>query len=83
MKEILNYRYYVLAVLVGVGFTCLLADVEADAEFGRWIAYQVAYKFVAIVCLMLAYRLINKWNPEGKIDAFAKIEKFTTKLIDQ
>lgn len=82
MKEILNYRYYVLAVLVGVGFTLLLAD-TADMDIAKWLAYQFAFKVVGVVSLFVAYKLINYWNPKGKIDAFAKLEKLTSKLIEQ
>lgn len=82
MKEILNYRYYVLAVLVGVGFTLLFADTD-DTKITDWLAYQFAFKVIGLAALSLAYRLINYWNPRGRIGAFAKLENLTSKLIEK
>lgn len=81
MKEILNYRYYVLAVLVGVGFTCIATDTD-DADILKWIEYHFTFKMIGLALLFMAYKLVNYWNPKGKIDAFAKIEKLTSKLIE-
>lgn len=82
MKEILNYRYYILAGLVGAGLACMLADTD-DADILKWLSYQFAFKVVGIASLFMAYKLINRWNPQGKIDALAKLSEATEKILSK
>ena len=83
MKELLNFRYYVLAALGSVGLTLLLMDCPDSKPFTYWIQFQLGAKAVALACFWLVYRLINYWNPKGRIRILTDISEYLTKIIDQ
>lgn len=82
MKEIFNYRYYVLLVLTSIATICTLT-ISEDEAFDMWIAYFVVSKVIALALWIVIYRAINYWLPKGRISALAKLSECATKIIEQ
>lgn len=80
MREVFNYRYYLLALLIGCAFILFFKECS-DENINDWIKFHLGAKGVAIVLVLLAKRLIDYWNPKGKIDALAKIQRMTKNII--
>lgn len=72
MKEIFNYRYYVLLALVATASTLFFAGCEEE-DIAVWTMFHITNKMIAILLFSLTARLIDHWNPKGKIDALAKM----------
>lgn len=66
-KYLLNYRYWVLAILGIAGFANLVAvpsDILSDA---RWLRTVIITKTVAAACLWAFIRLESRWVKERTI----------------
>lgn len=82
MKHVLNYRYYVLAILAGIAIVALFADLDSNdtSSFADWLGCQFAYKVIAIACTVLYIRLYNYWSLFGKLPLFYELSKFLKNL---
>lgn len=82
MKEILNYRYYVLLVFTSIATICTLT-ISDDEAFEMWIAYFVVSKVIALALWIVIYRMINYWLPKGRISALADMTEAIDKIIEK
>ena len=83
MKELFNYRYYVLLALVGLAMVAAFHPCTPGKDFGYWLQFHIATKLIALACMVVAYRAINYWLPKGRISALAKLTEYTSKIIEQ
>ena len=82
MKEIFNYRYYLLFALVTIATICTLT-ISDDEAFDKWIAYFVVTKVIAVALWIVIYRAINYWLPKGRISALADMTEAIDKIIEK
>lgn len=82
MKEIFNYRYYLLFALVTIATICTLT-ISDDEAFDKWIAYFVVTKVIAVALWIVIYRAINYWLPKGRIPALADMTEAIDKIIEK
>lgn len=82
MKQIFNYRYYVLFALVAVATICTLT-ISEDEAFDMWVAYFVVSKVIALALWIVIYRMINYWLPKGRISVLANLSETIEKIIEQ
>lgn len=75
MRELFNYRYYVLIAVVTVALVATFSGCDND-DMQSWIAYHVATKFLGLSMWALAYRLIEYWNVRGKIKGLTNLTKY-------
>ena len=80
MKELINYRYYVISLLVNIAFGLTLSDWDVP-EFDKWITYHITTKAIAAVLFFCTYKLMKRW--EGKLPLFGKIQELTTSIIEK
>lgn len=82
MKEIFNFRYYVLFALVAIATICTLT-ISDDEALDMWIAYFVVSKVIALALWIVIYRMINYWLPKGRISALADMTEAIDKIIEK
>lgn len=82
MKEIFNYRYYVLLVLISIATICTLT-ISEDEALDKWIAYFVVTKVIALALWIVSYRAINYWLPKGRISALSDMTEAIDKIIEK
>lgn len=70
--ELKNYRHYVLSGMVFAAFIALIAVPDESLGMAEWLALLAASKAAAFALGYAAYRLLIKWEKEGKI----RIEDF-------
>lgn len=66
-KALKNYRYYVLGVLVAAACLGIFSEPDDALESVKWYVVLIASKFVGIGFFYVAYRLVSRWNKQGKI----------------
>lgn len=81
MKELMNYRYYVLLVILGVAMTLGLSECPEGETFGGWVLYHITLKTFAVVCFGIVYLLVEIWK--DKLPLFGKIQELTTSIIEK
>ena len=67
MRGLLNWRYYVITALFGLGMCLLCSDYEDEALW--WVS-----KFIAAACIYAFYRLVKRWDNSGKIEELSKLK---------
>ena len=82
MKELLNYRYYVLFALMGIALIALFKPCIPNQDFFGWMAFHIATKIVGCAILFVIYKLLDKWNFENKIPVVTRIVTMVDKLVD-
>lgn len=82
MKELLNYRYYILFALTGIALVLMLKPCEPNQDFFGWLAFHLSHKAVGVCVLFVIYKLLDKWNFENKIPIVTRIVTMVDKLID-
>lgn len=80
MKELMNYRYYVLLVILGVAMTLGLSGCQGET-FGGWVLYHITLKTFAVGFFGIAYLLVEIWK--DKLPFFDKVQELTTSIIDK
>ena len=82
MKELFNYRYYVLFALTGIALILMLKPCTPNEDFFGWLAYHLSHKAVGCVVLLVLFKLLDKWNFENKIPVLTRIITVVDKLVD-
>lgn len=67
MKALLNYRYYVLAVIITVAIIGIFAVPNDDLPLNNWIYTLVSSKAIGFAAGYIAARLIKRWERLGTI----------------
>lgn len=68
MKQLLNWRQWVLYVLFAVGFfAVVLIFGEDERPMGRWIEVRVYLALLAAASFYPLCKLTKKWERENKI----------------
>lgn len=68
MKELFNWRYYVLYTLFGVGlWSFLFIAAQDNRPLGAWIETRLYLAVIGFACFMALGKLHNKWSREGKV----------------
>lgn len=67
MKAITNYRYYVLFALAFIATIGIFSEPEPALDAARWFIVFIIFKTVGFAAGYLAYRLLIKWEKQGKI----------------
>lgn len=68
MKEILNWRWWIIYTLLSVGLLALFAifgDDERPLE--AWIEVRIYLAILSFACLYTMHRLRQNWEIKGKI----------------
>lgn len=74
MKIFLNWRYYVMFLLMFVGFTCL-SLAAADPETTAQMKLQGIFFIVGIASIYISYRLTVRWERKGRIPEYTNQDK--------
>lgn len=68
MKTILNWRYYVMAVLFLTGFMAVAFLFSEDSlPLQQWLITRIELAAIAAPCFYALSKLTKKWESEGKI----------------
>lgn len=68
MKQLLNWRQWVLYVLFAVGFfAVVLIFGEDERPMGEWIEARIYLAVLAAACFYPLCKLTKKWERENKI----------------
>lgn len=66
-KALKNYRYYVLGVLVAAACLGIFSEPVETLDFAGWFTVLIISKLVGVGVIYVAYRLVSRWNKQGKI----------------
>lgn len=72
MKAVLsNWRYYVMAVVFGIGVAALFSVPEND--IGTWMAEFIASKAIGAALCYAWYRMLAHWHRGGRIPELSRL----------
>lgn len=77
MKVLCNWRYYAIGALFTVGFLAIARAFGEPAEpmsIAEWLEQYCCSLSVGGVCFYALFRLIKRWEREGKIPEFTNQE---------
>lgn len=68
MKQLLNWRQWVLNALFAVGFfAVMLIFGDDERPMTQWIEARIYLALIATACFYTLYKLTKKWKYDGKI----------------
>ena len=68
MNKIINWRYWVIHILLGLGIILLLAIAgEDERSLGAWLETRLYLSIGSAACFYTMNRLRLHWESEGKI----------------
>lgn len=71
MKQLLNWRQWVLYALLTIGFfAVILIFGDDELPMAQWIEVRIYLALIAAACFYPLCKLTKKWEREGKIDKF-------------
>lgn len=73
MKTTINYRYAVLAVLLGVSVIGIFSIPSDGLSFGKWLAVLMATKAIGFAAAFCFYKLIIFWDKSNSIPQLSKL----------
>lgn len=82
MREMFNFRYYVLAFLVWAAMVGWLSDAPEYMDNVEWLQYHLGAKGVGTLCGYVAYRLVDHWNFLGRIPLVTKVADWLSGIVD-
>lgn len=66
MKQLFNYRNYLLSALVFISAVCIFSEPNPALDTAKWAAIFIASKTIGFAAGYLAYRLLAYWEKRGK-----------------
>lgn len=73
MKTTINYRYAVLAVLLGVAIIGIFLVPADGLSFGKWLVVMMLTKAIGFAAAFCFYRLIVLWDKSNSIPQLSKL----------
>lgn len=67
MKAVLNFRYWVLAVLGITSIVALFSSPNEELPIFTWFFMLIASKVFGIAIFILFCAILEKWDEEGKV----------------
>jgi hypothetical protein len=67
IKEIFNFRYYVLFALLLTSVVFIFGERVEEMTFFSWVATLIADKVFGILCGYGFFKLAEFWDKQGKI----------------
>lgn len=80
MRQLFNFRYYVLFALVGVAITLFFMDCPEE-HYNDWLKFQLGTKPIAVACGYIALKLIDRWNYQNKIPWLTKVANKVDEIL--
>ena len=67
MKALLNYRYYVLAVIITVAIIGVFSEPAEELPTANWFYAFLLSKAIGFAAIYAAARLVKRWERRGAI----------------
>lgn len=67
MKQLFNYRNWVLSALGTAAFIGIFAEPAGDMGTGRWLLALLLTKAAGLLAAYTVFRLAGRWAKQGKI----------------
>lgn len=72
MKAILNWRYYVMFILLFTGIVALLCIAgKDDRPLAEWIEVRIYLFALASACFCILAKITKRWEKKDKIPEFS------------
>lgn len=83
MKELMNYRYWILLLEVCAAMVSALAPCSEGKGFWEWLIYHLIAMLSAVVIFSNVMIQMSIWMKKGKLPLLKKIQELTTSIIEK
>lgn len=83
MKELLNYRYYVLIALTALTMTMLLGECPEGEDLQGYLQFHATHKIIGSALAVVLIKAYEYWNIHNRLPLISKLAFTLKRLTDE